>query len=325
MKVLSGLCGSAVRRAACLAVLSVVVMMAVSAVHAQQDMPPVSADQMLRELEQLEKKRDESVRSLKSKALATLQPGVASGQAAAKLYTDAIVATRFGGRDSNAHDVAEWSRKNAELLRSREMQEAMQLHLRYLVTALQRGDGKDGAKFAAPSFDYARELADYMMRADKSGKAPREARELLDTPLPNSPFVQWLSLAPWLPSGDDWEASAGNIDGILDKNVRPAWRAERRPEILQTWDFQMKAHAERATLTGSDHAAARFNTERRPRMIFGRAQDAATIGQTNRAANDVFKLLQENPGHPDFPRWAAALRKSLEPQPASEPSPTPSE
>lgn len=299
------------------------ITLTVSALHAQQDAMPVNADQMLRELDQLEKKRDESVRSLKSKAIATLQPGAANGQIAAKLYTDAITATRLEGRDSNALDVAAWSRKNAELLRSREMQEALQLHLRYLVMALQRSDTKDGGKFAAPSFDYARELGDCLTRMDKSGKAPREVRELLDAPLANSPFVQWLSLAPWLPSGDEWEPSAGNLDRILDKNVRPVWRAEHRPEILQTWDFQMKVHADRATLTGSDHTATQFNTVRRPQMIFGRAQDAASIGQTNRAAHDIFELVQKNPGHPDFPKWVAALRRLLEPPPAPEPSPTP--
>lgn len=306
-------------RRLCAAAVFAGILIASSTLRAQQDMPAVSADQMLRDLDQLEKKRDESVRSLKAKALATLQPGAANGQAASKLYTDAIATTRFGGHGSNALDVAAWNRNNAELLRSREMQEALQLHLRYLVLSLQRGDSKDAAKFAAQSYDYAKELADYQARMEKSGKAPREAHELLDAPLTKGPFVQWLSLGPWLPSGEEWEMSAGNLDKILDKNVRLAWRAEHRPEILQTWDFQMKVQADRATASGSDHTAAQFNTMRRPQLIFGRAQDAASIGQTNRAAHDIFELVQKNPDHPDFPQWVAALRRLLGP---SNPAPT---
>lgn len=321
MKVFSGRDGLASRRALRLLALFPALVMTVSAVCAQKDAPAVNADQMLRDLGQLEKKRDESVRSLKSKALATLQPGAANAQTASKLFADAIAATRFDGRDSNALDIAAWNRSNAALLRSHEMQEALQLHLRYLVMALQRGDSNDAAKFAAQSYEYARALADYQERMDKSGKAPREALEILGTPINKSPFVQWLSLAPWLPSGEDWEPSAGNLDKILEKNVRPAWRAEKSPEILQTWDFQMKYEADRATATGSDHAAGQFNALRREQMLFGRAQDAASIGMTNRAAHDIFELLQKNPGHPDFSRWATELRRLLEPSPTSEPTP----
>lgn len=295
--------------------LFAVVMLLVSVAGlAQQDLPPVNSADMLRDLDQLEKKRTESVKALKSKAVTTLQPGAANGQAASKLFADAVEATRLDGRGSNAMEVAEWNKKNADLLRSREMQDALQFHLRYLVMALQRSDAPDGAKFAAPSFAYARDVADYMARADKSGKMPREAREILDAPLARSPFVQWLSLGPWLPPAEVWEPAPANIEKILEKNVRAAWRAERKPELLQTWDFQLQFEADRATLSGSEHTAAQFNTMRRPQLIFARAQDAALTGQTNRGARDIFELLQKYPGHPDFDQWAKALRRLLEPE-----------
>lgn len=293
--------------------------------RAQQDLPEIDASQMLRFIEQFEQKQKEAVRSAKAAALTTLQTGTTGGAPASRLYEEAVKATQFSGRDGAAKDFADWKKNNAELLRSREMQDALQLHLRYLVFSLQRADAGKEADFSAPSWAYVQDLAATLTRWDKSNNVPREARDILNKPLNQSIFTQWLSLGPWLPQGD-WESSSGNLDGILDKNIRPNWRKDRNPQLLATWDFQIKFHADRITTDGSNHQAAQFNTTRRPQLLLTRADDIATLGMPNRATTEVFNLIQENPTHPDFGQWVGKLRDLLKKaQPAPAPAAPPAE
>lgn len=293
------------------------------AAQTQQDLPSIDAAQMLRFIEQFEQKQKDAVHSAKAAALKTLQPGTAGGAPASLLYEDAVKATQFTGRDGAAKDFADWKKKNADLLRSREMQDALQLHLRYLILSLQRADADKDADFTGPSWDYAQDLAATLTRWDKSDNVPREARDILNKPIGQSIFTQWLSLGDWLPR-NDWEPSSGNLDGILDKNIRATWRKSRNPQLLATWDFQIKFHADQITTDGSSHQATQFNTARRPQMLFSRADDMAALGQPNRAATEVFKLIQENPTHPDFGKWVGKLRELLKKsQPAPAPAPEP--
>jgi hypothetical protein len=286
----------------------------------EQDLPNIDAAQMLRFIEQFEQKQQEAVRSAKASALNTLQPGTTGGAAASRIYEDAVKATQFSGRDGAAKDFADWKKNQAELLRSREMQDALQLHLRYLILSIQRADAGKDADFSAASWAYAQDLAATLTRWNKTGNVPREARDIINKPINQSIFTQWLSLGPWLPQSD-WETGSGNLDGILDKNIRPTWRKSSNPQLLATWDFQMKFHADQITNDGSNHQAAQFNTTRRPQMLFSRAQDLAALGQPNRAASEVFTIVQENPTHPDFGKWVGQLRDLLKkslPEPAPE-------
>lgn len=271
---------------------------------------------MLREIGQLEQRRKEGLADVKKQALQTLQAGAANGAAAAKLYGQAVETTKLAGNSAKAQTGADWRKENAELLRSREMQNALQLQLRYLALSLQRGDSDDALKFAAPSLGYARDLADYLAKARGSGPMPREVSDLLNKPAAAGVFAQWLSLGPWLPAAESWEPAAGNLDGILEKNVRTPWRSAGNSELLETWDFQAKFHADEITDGGSQHAAGQFNTTSLPRLLFSKAVDAAALGMTNRAAREIFEIVQRNPAHPDFETWVTRLRGLLAASPA---------
>jgi hypothetical protein len=293
-----------------------------SAGRTQQDLPNINADQMLRSIEQFEQMQKEAVHNAKASALNTLQPGTTGGEAASRIYEEAIKATQFSSRDDTAKDFADWKKKKAELLGSREMQDALQLHLRYLILSIQRSDADKDAEFSTPSWAYAQDLAATLTRWNKIDKVPSEARDILNKPVNQSIFTQWLSLSPWLPQSD-WESSSGNLDGILDKNIRPTWRQSGNPQLLATWDFQIKFHADQITNDGSNHQAAQFNTTRRPQMLFSRAEDLNALGQRNRAASEIFTIVKDNPTHPDFGKWVGQLRDLLKkPLPDSAPEQT---
>lgn len=285
-------------------ILLPVLVIAALTVRAEQDLPPVDAARMLQVVSELEQKRDSAQTAAKKRTVELLKSAAADGPSAVKLYTDAWEETRPGARSSDARSIAEWKKQNGELLRSREMQEALQFCLRYLALSVQRGDSDDAEAFAAPSLAYARDLAGFLAEA----RGPKEAIDLLNTPGSQTIFARWLDLGSWLPPAEDWEPAAGKLDGILEKNVRGPWRTAGKPELLETWDFQLKHHAGSA---GGGVLAEEFNTVQRPRMIFGRAVDAATLGLTNRAAQDIFDLAKQHPDHPDFGQWVTKLRGLL--------------
>jgi hypothetical protein len=63
----------------------------------------------------------------------------------------------------------------------------------------------------------------------------------------------------------------------------------------------------------------KFNTQRRPALLWSRAQDLLAIGQKNRAATEMFGIIRSSPTSPELPAWIAALESVLAPPPADAP------
>ena len=217
---------------------------------------------------------------------------------------------------------SDWKKTNAELLRSREMQTALLLHLKYLSMALQRKGMEKPELMIPATMAYVNEL----VAADKLFNDPKQkqngANKILDQSLGQSVFANWLKLAQWLPDDKDWEGNPGNVAGILEKNARSILREKKDPQIVQTWDLQLRIEADRLTAGRSDFQNEKFNTTRRPTLLFNRAQDMVLIGQPNRGVIEMVAVLRANPSHPDFPNWLAALRGLLKPAAAAPPDQT---
>jgi hypothetical protein len=283
-----------------------------------QDAPAFNPDQVLRDLEKIEKDRTQTASARLAESIGILKPATQGGSASSKAYEEAIEAMELQGRRDSGQAAADWRKKNADLLRSGQLQRAVQLHTRYLLLGLQHAADRrrdTASNLASPSWAYARDLAAALLENDLANPPPA-ARDLLFKPVSAGVFVRWLVLEDWLPPGDSWEASAGNLAGILEKNVRPHWRATTNPQLIETWDLQLEFEAAQATDKQVASAADRFNNHDRPRLLFARAADRAAIGQPNRAVNDVMQLLRDYPANPDAAEWAGFVRRQL---PASQP------
>lgn len=309
---------------------------------AQQDGPAVNADSILRDLDQIEQQQKQTIVSAKQAALNQLKAGSMSGSAAANLYAEAIEAVDFEGKPNKASALSDWKSANAELLRSKEMQAILTLHLRYLVMTLERASSEDPKVFVAPSLAYANELfnSDNLFFKEQKPDRPNSDRDkqeralmnqinaakkdLLDKSVADGVFSKWLRLGQWLPKGDTWELTAGNLAGILEKNVRSQLREQKDPRLVDTWDMEMKLLADRATSGRLEFVAADFNTVTRPKLIFSRANDMILIGQKNRGISDIYMLVKANPQHPDFSKWVSRLRELLKKPEATEAATTPS-
>ena len=285
-------------------------------VHAQQDVPAPNAESLLREIEAMAGKQKDAKIQEKKALLGAVQAAAMNGVAAANFYEKAVEEVQFNGKKDKASALADWKKANADLLRSKEMQTALLLHLKYLSMALQRNGMENPATLIPDVMAHVNELA----AADKILAEPKlksnEPNKVLDQPLAQSVFSQWLKLAQWLPDDKVWEPKPGNVAGILEKNVRPLLRAKKDPQLLQTWDLQLKIEADRRTEARSEHEIDKFNTITRPTLLFRRAQDMVLIGQPNRGVVEMVAVMRANPSHPDFATWLAEVRKLLSPAPA---------
>ncbi len=319
-----------------------------------QDNPSVNIPAILRELDQIEAQQKQTMQSTKQATIAKLEAASNSGPAAASLYLEAIEAIQFEGKKGKGGSFANFKEEAGDAVRSKELQTVLMLHLKYIVLSIERKMSDKPELFAPPSLAYAVELynADslFLKQAQKAEelaairekgikqssqdrenmdvlkKAGDLRKELLDKPITESVFSKWLRLAPWFPKGDDWEMTSGNVTGVLEKNVRPFLRSSKNPQLLDTWDFEMKVLADRATASRLEHQMTEFNTVTRPRLQLGRANDMVEMGQKNRAISEIYSMIKTYPQHPDFPKWVQRLRelaKAADPTAAAPAADTP--
>lgn len=280
-----------------------------------QDVPAPNAESLLREIEAMEGKQKAAKSQEKKEILGLVQAATASGVAAGNFYEKAVEEVEFSGKKDKASAFVDWKKSKADLLRSKEMQTALLLHLKYLSLAIQRKGMENPEAMTPALMAYVGEL----VAADKDfldqKQKPDEQRKLLEQPLGQSVFAQWLKLGQWLPEDKVWEPKPGDVAGILEKNLRPIFREKKDRQILQTWDIQLKLEADRITLGRMDHQIDKFNSTTRPTMMFKRAQDMVAIGQPNRGLVEMVAVIRANPSHPDFASWLTTVRGLLKPAP----------
>ncbi|MCX6971686.1 MAG: hypothetical protein NTV93_16235 [Verrucomicrobia bacterium] len=305
--------------------VGVFVFLSISLLRAQQqDVAPPNVDSIIKEIEALELKQKQGKISERNALLGAIQSAAASGPAAANFYTQAVEEVNFKGKKDKVEAFIGWKKSHSDLLRTKEMQTALLLHLKYLLLALQRKELEKPETQLPAVMAYLNELiACDDLFADQ--KPPNdETRNLLAQPLNQSVFAQWLRLGEWLPDDKTWEGRPGNISGILEKNVRSVMRDTKDPQLIQTWDLEMKVEAARITTGRSDHQADQFNAVNRPRLQFKQAQDMIIVGQPNRALAQMITLVRTSPSHPDFATWVAKIRELVKPaSPQTSPSPAP--
>jgi len=298
------------------------VFLSVSLMRAQQkDVSAPNAEAILKEIESLEQKQKQGKLSERNTLAAQIQSASVSGSAAASFYVRAVEEVQFKGRKDKAEAFAAWKKSHAELLRSRDMQTALLLHLKYLLMSFQRKDLEKPETQLPAVMAYMNELLSY---DDLFAKSSADAKGLLDKSLGQSVFAQWLPIGEWLPDNKSWELRPGDAFGILEKNIRSVMRDKKDPQLIPTWDLEMKVEAGRITSEHSDRKENEFNTVTCPKLQFKQAQDMVAIGQPNRGLTAMIALVRTYPWHPDFAIWVARIRELITPASAqTSPPPAP--
>lgn len=281
------------------------------AAPAPKDAAPLDAAQALRELDSLAEARDQQAGKAFRSRKDALEAAAGGGSSASDAYKKAVQALHTG----SSAEFADWSRDQADLLRSETMQNCIALHARYLLLGMmaRRAIGKADDSVdetARQCLAYAKQLCAFLAERDGAAKTPKEARELLDKPFQESVFARWLGLSDYLPGKDQWEEKPGNLEGILEKNVRSPLRAKKDAAVLGAWDLQIEFLRARAPQAGKA-AASRIEETDLPRAFYGRALDKKLLGMRNAFLRDTLILAKQHPGHPDWDKWTESLRDEL--------------
>lgn len=289
----------------------------------EHDAPPVDLRQLLQELKQIEAKSSASSKGRQQKVLSDLSAAAASGSRATDFYEQAIRATRFAGQAQQQTQFQEWKKKEAEKLRSHDMQTAVQLHLQYLVITLKHAWGTPMEETLPALFQYTHQLTPLL--ADK-GKRPFHLREpLMSKPLGESVFVQWYGLGGDLPAAKGWELAPIKLDGMYEKTILPIMRKQKDARIVQYWDMRIEREARQAEEDRRTFGQDQFNFVKKPDLLWSRAKDLLVVGQKNRAMTEMLAVIRAYPDHPEALARIAELEKLATPPavPASEPTSEP--
>jgi hypothetical protein len=286
---------------------------------AQNAPTPAEADKIRNELEILLRQRNEVKERARAEIIDNFRKAAESSGGARSIFEEAIRDTQFAGRSGQLQDMVDWRKKNEDWLRSPEFAAALQLHLDYLALTLQRASGADEMELAKRSKAYL----DRLLEAEKrhfsgQGRPPREQADLLNAPVTNGVIAKQRGLDPFLTGipGNAWELSAGNAQGILEKNIRKTLRDKKDPALMDTWDFQIAFEQESANSSRLRHNQQTFQAQRLPSLQASRAKDLILLGQSGNALLVYLDLIRKNPQHPEFESWVSSALELL-PQEAS--------
>lgn len=241
--------------------------------------------------------------------------------AAANAYAEAFRSTQLEGKVGQAGEFSDWQKRNASWLSNSDFRSAVQLHLQYLALSMDRAASKKPEDFLHPARQHLLAVAELQKRFTTS-EPPNQAREILQTGIKNSPFTQAWQLQPFLEIEGPWSESSGQIEQLLQNNIRPVLRERKSPELLETYDWQIQFEADLLQRERRQHAREQFEKVRRPTLLLEKAEAQAQLGQVSRAAASALQVLQENAAHPDFNRWAEKIAQWLESAAPTEPNPS---
>lgn len=323
---------------------------ALPALHAQQDAPAVDAGQLLQALRALRDQQTAQIKSQKQTAYQQISAAAGSAERAIQLWEDAVRATQFDGMAKEGAQFRAWKETEGEALKEREVQTAVHLHLTWLVLTLQRSAGAKVSELLPSIVNYTKELSADETAMDllsENIKREKEAAaiappgggnrrnqnqprgisdaaikkahdQILKPALAASPVVKWMNLADMV-RVDGWENNPGNFDGIFQSIILPELRLQKDPRALEYWDLKLKKEADAASRSKLAFEIDKFNSQRRPTLLWNRSQEYLSIGQKNRAVSEMFALIKAHPTHPDADDWIGKLEQLL--LPAAPPAP----
>ena len=281
-------------------------IVASSAAHAQQDLPPVDVQSVLKSLETAGTANEAANQQLFNKALGEIHQAAASGPRAVEFYEKAIRATNYAGLQQQVADFQAWKKKQGDKLRSNEFQQALQFHLRYLSMSLRVAQGTPAKELIPELIAYTSEVY--------AAKPAVLSDEMMKRAVSDSVFVRWYGIAHQLKGMKNWEMVPVAADGIWEKTILPEMRIEKNPAILRYWDERLQREANLAAEQRLDMAANNFDNITRATLLWRRAEDMALLGSPNRAINEMLGLIKSHPTHPSNAAWISQLKAMLAPE-----------
>ena len=315
---------------------------------AQQDAAPPDLSQILQILKGLKDQQAQQVKATKQKALQETQSAAASPAAASAAWVEAIRQTQFEGVEKEGTQFREWREKEGGAYADKEVQSAAQLYFRWLALTLQRSMGSTPKDLLPAVVQYTKDLAAdraavdalserarkekdlagskfHGARKDKTGDDDRTVKvhdQILDRSLPGSAPVKAMRMDELL-KVEQWEMTPGNVEGMFSNIILPELRAQKDPRVFEYWDMKIRKEADLVKDKPS-YDQDKFNKEKRPALLWSRAQEYLALGQRNRGIAEMLAVIRANPQHPSLGNWINTLENQLNPPPSVSAAPPPS-
>ena len=268
-----------------------------------QDATAVDAKTLLSALKEMKTKHAESAKSQFGKMMQDLGAASASNASAIAFYEEATRAITFAGQTREKTLFQEWKKKEADHLKSVEMQTAVRLHLSYLLITLQHANG-----LTIPQV-----MPSLLRYSDMLTAAPElvSTQDILRQSVNASIFLKWYGSEKILGNVHDWEMNPGNLDGIWRTTILPQMRKEKDQRAILYWDNKLKLATDAAAETKRVFDVDQFRFIRKPALLWSRAKDLIAIGQRNRGISEMFNIVKNWPDHPNNAAWIAKLEGIL--------------
>ena len=282
--------------------------------HAQQGStpPPVDPAAVLATLKDLRTRQPALVNRQTSGVLSSIAAALADP---GKAYQEATIAVQFqSGAAGDGSRIAEWRKRQGDLLRNRDFINGLRLQLMYLAFTWQHQMGAKPAAQLAP-------LLDYVAQVVAAGDA-LSAFEALNKPIGDTVFANYFQVTPFLAGMTRWADHPFDVEAIYEKTILPEMRLEKDPRVLAYWDSHIQSESERANASRNPLILNKFTTIRLPELLWERAEDELVIGRKDQAINDMLALVKAHPAHPDFQKWASELEEIVAPQVSPSPAPS---
>jgi hypothetical protein len=270
-----------------------------------------------------------------SSILARLNEGVASDQAATKLYTDCeliVNSERKGEGKAEARARAEQVEKALER-KSKAGSKAdddgdsalgIRFGLRYLIMSLEAHEAKEEEfKKMVPKLQSY--INDLVAAAPKlKGRAFGMVSRVCSG---NSAIIEAFQLERYL-NRQGWDKNPTNIGGMYTNTILPIAAVDAKDSLPSLWDARINADGAFRKENMTEPEFILWGQNELPTLRWERATYLYEKGPSAiNAMADMLKLIKDNPAHADAPKWVKELRmlvnQSSPTQVSSEATPTP--
>jgi hypothetical protein len=310
----------------------------------QQDSPPVEAPPLtpeqtaniLKQLDDIEKKFSKSRGDVFTTALTRLKTASASEKDALELYIACYKTEHFDKLNLKQTDFQEWRQRQDDHFKDPEFLGAILLQARFLVLALQGQDATEkelpGLILALQNFinDETKLVSSSVIHTtagavkdnDKNKKpsvrpggpgAGRafDSNQLLRTlreAIQESEFCKAFQLEEYL-TRQDWAYVPSDISQIYDQIIFPYYAEKKPTELAAQWDLRIKSQLafKEATFTTVEYQT--YYKERYPELLWDKSK--YLLGKNIdalKSMGDMLKVIRDYPSHPKAGDWIKEMR-----------------
>ena len=299
--------------------------------------PALSADQILKQLDDLQKQQTAAQQGSLTGVLAEITAAEGDPQAALTLYQKAVFEVQFNGVKGDNEAFQSWKKDHDLLFHDPTFTTALTLHLKYLEFSIEYAKSGDPAPLIDPLLGFLQDLWDYEAKSaadaaanantdatDPNHKSRRSkgvdsdlAQNLLKEGISSSALAKYYQVDSLLSGLKDWEDTPANDEGILNSTVFPALRTAKKPALIQIWDQWIDHETEASKQDPLTDSQERFQNETLPKLQWARALDLLALDRKDEAMTEMLSLIKSYPLHPDNPSWIAQLRAIASGKPLS--------